>query len=208
MNNIKNIYEKNILSINNSISIYQYLQTQAKNLDATILLRSQFVLIVSAFDTYVHSVVINKIIDKYFSSNQQLNIQLDIPLSLAYEMKNLDADMQKNKLYNFLVRKLSKDSFQSPKSIEYAFSIIGINKIWKRLSDKMQMQPDDIKKMLSIIVNRRNKIAHESDWNIVTGTYEDIGLTDVLECKKFISNMVDSIDDIVYYGNILATENQ
>ena len=208
MNKIKNIYEKNILSINNSISIYQYLQSQAKNLDATILLRSQFVLIVSAFDTYVHSAVINKIIDRYFSSDQQLNIQLDIPLSLAYEMKNLNVDMQKNKLYNFLVRKLNKDSFQSPKSIEYAFSIIGINKIWTRLSDKMQMQPDDIKKMLSIIVNRRNKIAHESDWNIVTGTYEDIELTDVLECKKFINNMVDSIDDIVYCGNILATENQ
>ena len=141
--------------------------------------------------------VINKIIDKYFSSDQQLNIQLDIPLSLAYEMKNLDAAMQKNKLYNFLARKLSKDSFQSPKSIEYAFSIIGINKIWTRLSEKMQMQPDDIKKMLSVIVNRRNKIAHESDWNIVTGTYEDIELTDILECKKFINNMVNSIDDIV-----------
>ena len=208
MNNTKKIYEKNILSINNSISIYQYLQSQAKNLDATILLRSQFVLIVSAFDTYIHSVVINKIIDRYFSSGQKLNIQLDIPLSLAYEMKSLNVDMQKNKLYSFLVRKLSRDSFQSPKSIEYAFSMININKIWTKLGDRMQMQPDDVKNMLSIIVKRRNKIAHESDWNIVTGTYEDIELKDILECKEFINNMVDSIDDIVYGGNILATENQ
>lgn len=207
MNNIKNNYEKNMLSINNSISIYHYLQSKAKNLDATILLRSQFVLIISAFDTYVHSMIVNKIIDSYFSSEQQFNIQLDIPLSLAYEMKDLNVDMQKNKLYNFLVKKLSKDSFQSPKSIEYAFSILGISKIWTKLSDKMQMQPDDIKNMLSIIVNRRNKIAHESDWNVVTGSYEDIELTDVLDCKNFINNMVDSIDDIIYRGNTLATEN-
>lgn len=208
MSNIKDIYEKNISSINSSIYIYKYLQSKAKNLDATILLRSQFVLIVSAFDTYIHSVVINKIMDKYFSSSQQIDVQLDIPLSLACEMKNLDTEMQKSKLYNFLVRKLSKDSFQSPKSIEYAFSIIGINKIWSRLSDKMLMQSDDIKNVLAIIVNRRNKIAHESDWNIITETYEDIELKDVLDCEKFINNMVDSIDDMVYHDNILAIENQ
>lgn len=209
MNNIKTNYEKNISSINNSISIYQYLQTQAKNLDAKILLRSQFVLIVSAFDTYIHSVVINRVIDQFFSSEQQLNIQLDIPLNLAFEMKNLTDNMQKrNKLYNFLVKKLSKDSFQSPKSIEYAFSIIGINKIWTKLGGKMGMQPEDVKNILSIIVKRRNKIAHESDWNVITGTYEDIELSDVLDCRDFIGNMVNAIYDIISSGNNMATENQ
>ena len=197
MINIKGNYEKNMLSIDNSILIYKYLQSNARNMDTTILLRSQFVLIVSAFDTYMHSFIINKIMETFFSSKQQFYIEIDIPLRIVYEMKNLNIDRQKDILLGFLRNKLSKDSFQSPKSIEYAFSIIGVRKIWTKLSDKLEMEAEDIKKMLSIIVNRRNKIAHESDWNIATGTYEDIELSDVLHCKEFICNMVDAINDIV-----------
>lgn len=81
MSNEKDNFDSNIRSICNSISIYQYLENNAKNLDSTILLRSQFVLIVSALDTYVHSAVINKIIEVYFSqSNTDLNVE--VPLSL------------------------------------------------------------------------------------------------------------------------------
>ncbi len=66
MSNAKDDFNNNIRSINNSILIYKYLNNNAKNLDSTILLRSQFMLIVSAFDTYVHSAIINKIIELYF----------------------------------------------------------------------------------------------------------------------------------------------
>ena len=57
MSNAKDDFNNNIRSINNSILIYKYLNNNAKNLDSTILLRSQFMLIVSAFDTYVHSTI-------------------------------------------------------------------------------------------------------------------------------------------------------
>ncbi len=208
MNSIIDIYEKNILSINNSISIYRYLRTQAKNLDASILLRSQFVLIVSAFDTYVHSLVVDEIMKSFFSPGQILKMEIDIPLSLAFEIRNSTEVEQKEKMYTFLVKKLSKDSFQSPKSIEYAFLILSISKIWTRLSDKMGMRAEDVKNTLSLIVNRRNKIAHESDWNNITGTFEDIEIEDVLQCKDFINNIVYSMNDIVANGNTLAIENQ
>lgn len=206
MNNIIEIYKKNILAINNSLSIYQYLESQAKNLDATILLRAQFVLIVSAFDTYVHTLVINKIMDSFFSSDQAIDIQIDIPLSLAFEIENANDDEKKEKLYSFLTKKLSKDSFQSPKSIEYAFAIIGINKIWSQLGEKMNMKSDDVKNTLAIIVNRRNKIAHESDWNNITGSYEDIEVDDVLQCKKFIDSLVYAMNDIMACDITLITE--
>ena len=206
MINIIEIYKKNILAINNSISIYQYLESQAKNLDATILLRAQFVLIVSALDTYVHTLVINKIIDSFFSSDQEIDIQIDIPLSLAFEIENANDDEKKEKLYSFLIKKLSKDSFQSRKSIEYAFAIIGINKIWSQLGEKMNMKSDDVKNTLAIIVNRRNKIAHESDWNNITGSYEDIEVDDVLQCKKFIDSLVYAMNDIMACDITLITE--
>lgn len=197
MNDIKGNYEKSIVSINNAASIYKFLESNAKNLNATIILRSQIVLIISAFDTFMHSLVIKKIIDTYFSNEQQMGIQLDIPLKLVYEMRGLDVAGQRRKLYCYLKKRLNKDSFQSPRSVEYAFSLIGICKIWTRVSNEMHMLPEDVKNTLSIIVNRRNKIAHESDWNSFSGSYEDIQLEDVIECERFINQLVCAICHIV-----------
>lgn len=191
------IYEKNICTINNSISIYQYLQVQAKNLDTTILLRSQFVLIVSAFDTYVHSLIIDEVMTRFFSNNPEIEANIDIPLALAFQIKNVAQSEQREKLFIFLKNKLSKDSFQSPKSIEYAFSMIGINKLWSQIATQMNMSAEDIKDTLAVIVKRRNKIAHESDWNNVTGTYEEIEIKDVVQCKNFIDKLVNALDNII-----------
>lgn len=82
--------------------IYKYLESNAKNLDSTILLRSQFMLIVSAFDTYVHSAIINKIVEIYFSPNSIIQLNMEIPLSLVYRMKNSEEIMQKGLLENYL----------------------------------------------------------------------------------------------------------
>ena len=48
-------------------------------------------------------------------------------------MKNSDEIMQKDLLENYLIDKLSKDSFQSPKSIEYAYSILKIDRFFALL---------------------------------------------------------------------------
>ena len=197
MSNAKDNFDSNIRSIYNSVSIYQYLENNAKNLDSTILLRSQFVLIVSALDTYVHSAVINKIIEVYFSqSNIELNVE--VPLSLMHRMKNVNETMQKEMLSNYLNEKFSKDSFQSPKSIVYAYSILGIDHIWSRLSSELGKSAEDIKNTLALIVKRRNKIAHESDWNKITGEYEEIDLGMVLNCKEFVQQIVNVFDTLLY----------
>lgn len=104
--------------------------------------------------------------------------------------------MQKELLENYLAKKLSKDSFQSPKSIEYAYSLLQIDHLWSKLSVKLNMRAEDIKNKLSLIVNRRNKIAHESDWNKIIRKYEEINLEIVLECQLFIENMVKALDEI------------
>lgn len=197
MSNAKDNFDSNIRSIYNSVSIYQYLENNAKNLDSTILLRSQFVLIVSALDTYVHSAIINKIIEVFFSqSNTELNVE--VPLSLMHRMKDVNETMQKEMLSNYLNEKFSKDSFQSPKSIVYAYSILGIDHIWSRLGSELGRSAEDIKNTLALIVKRRNKIAHESDWNKITDEYEEIDLDMVLNCKEFVQQIVNVFDMLLY----------
>lgn len=197
MSNAKDSFDSNIRSICNSVSIYQYLESNAKNLDSTILLRSQFVLIVSALDTYVHSAIINKIIEVFFSqSNTELNVE--VSLSLMHRMKNVNENMQKEMLSNYLNEKFSKDSFQSPRNIEYAYSMFKIDHIWSKIGSELGRSAEDIKNTLALIVNRRNKIAHESDWNKITGKYEEIDLDMVLNCKEFIQQIVNAFDVLLY----------
>lgn len=197
MSNAKDDFDSNIRSIYNSVSIYQYLENNAKNLDSTILLRSQFVLIVSALDTYVHSAVINKIIEVYFSQSS-IELDLEVPLSLMHRMKNVNENMQKDMLSNYLNEKFSKDSFQSPKSIVYAYSILGIDHIWSKIGNELGRSAEDVKNTLALIVKRRNKIAHESDWNKITREYEEIDLGMVLNCKEFVQQIVNVLDILLY----------
>lgn len=197
MSNAKDDFDSNIRSIYNSVSIYQYLENNAKNLDSTILLRSQFVLIVSALDTYVHSAVINKIIEVYFSQSS-IELDVEVPLSLMHRMKNVNENMQKEMLSNYLNEKFSKDSFQSPKSIVYAYSILGIDHIWSKIGNELGRRAEDVKNTLALIVKRRNKIAHESDWNKITREYEEIDLGMVLDCKEFVQQIVKVLDILLY----------
>lgn len=184
-------FNKNITMIEDSISIYQYLKSNSKNLDASFLLRAQFVLLVSAFDTFIHGFVIENIIDSYFEGKCDFNI--DIPISVSYDLERADDKNHKIEILKVCMqKKLSKDTFQSPKSIEYAANIIGIKNLWAQLKE-LNKKPEDIKNQLALIVNRRNKIAHESDWNQLRNEYEDISLEDVITCKDFINNLVRAI---------------
>lgn len=186
-------YEKNICKVNEIIATYNYLSQNAKEFDCSIILRSQFVMLVSAFDTYVHCYIINKIIRQYFSE-ENFFVQSDIPLRLSFSMRGKTDIEQRKMIYEFFLKKLSKDSFQSPKSIEYAFNIIGIHKVWKRLGDYIrEKSPEEIKGTLSLIVDRRNKIAHESDWDNISCSYRAITLSDVTDCRDFINRLVGGI---------------
>lgn len=189
-------YEKNICKVNEIIAVYNYLCQNAKDFDCSTILRSQFVMIVSAFDTYVHCYIINKIMRQYFSE-EKFSVQSDIPLQLSFSMRGKNDIEQRKMIYEFFLRKLSKDSFQAPKSIEYAFSIIGINKIWKRLGEHIpEKSPEEIKGTLALIIDRRNKIAHESDWDNISRSYRGITLGDITHCRDFISSLVGGIHAI------------
>lgn len=202
MNMAFDIYIKNICKVNEVIAVYNYLCENAKAFDCSIILRSQLVMIVSAFDTYIHRVVINKIMQQYFSNEGEFSIQTDIPLSLSFSMRDKEDDERRKILYDFFSKKLSKDSFQSPRNIEYAFCIVGVDKIWKKLGACIQQSPEDIKGTLSLIVDRRNKIAHESDWDNASRCYTPIELNDIIDCRNFINELVRGIHTLDKEGGL------
>lgn len=190
-------FEENINAAENLEPLYTYLCSNAESMDASYLLRSEFVLIVSALDTYVHMFTEDKIVNSFFDTN--LNTT-ELEISIC-QMKSVmaieDENDKRGMLRNFVRNRLKKDSFQSPKSIEYAFGLIGIKKIWTSIKDGMGMSCDNITSKLGLIVNRRNMIAHESDRNPVTGELQMIDLATVIDCKKFIIKLVNQFETLL-----------
>jgi len=200
MSKAKKQFEDSITSLKNIDAIYGYISSNAPALDSSSLLRAEFVMIVSAFDTYVHELVIERVVDIFF--NKLLSSDIDVLLPI-YTVKCIINEPnpfeQRQLLTSELRRIMSGNSFQSPKSIEYALSLLGLRKIWKLLSSsqKLKMSGKDIRSTLSLIVNRRNKIAHESDFDPQTETHLYIDRQIVNDCAEFITKLVNEIDNII-----------
>ena len=197
----KNNFDRNLSYIKDIGSIYDEVVRLAPTLvtQASQLLRSQFVLLVSALDTDVHDIVRIGILQEYKGS-RPVSRGLS-KLSLTYnDLSELESQppMMKTPTMEQIIRRInSVDSYQSSKSIEYAMGLIGITGIWSKLSPSLAMGAEDIKTKLDLIVRRRNQIAHESDYNPSTGLQRDIDKNEVQDTKDFICAFVKAIHPLV-----------
>jgi hypothetical protein len=179
-------------------ALYEYIQRTSPDFDASQLLRSEYALIISSFDKYVHDVVREKMLDNFFNKNIEIDNRLELSI---YKVKSLlDEPNQINRelLFDSYIReKTTKLSFQSPQSIDKALSFIGLKKIWSHLEPIMGQSASDIQEQLAIIVNRRNKIVHEADIDSVTNTLTNIDLASVNFCHNFINSLIEAIEKIL-----------
>ncbi len=95
--------------------------------------------------------------------------------------------------------RLSYQSFQQPDKIADAIRQISDKKLWDEVASKMSKPPKDIKQQLTLIVDRRNKIAHEADidptLNIGNRWYIDESM--VGDTVDFLEEFVESIHKIL-----------
>ncbi|MEH2468375.1 HEPN domain-containing protein [Nostoc sp.] len=95
--------------------------------------------------------------------------------------------------------RLSYQSFQQPDKIADAIRQISDKKLWDEVASKMSKPPKEIKQQLTLIVDRRNKIAHEADidptLNIGNRWYIDESM--VSDTVDFIEQVVESIHQIL-----------
>ena len=190
----KDFFDKQVGAIKVISAIYEYLQNNAAALDSTALLRAEYVLIISAFDSYLHNVVRKRLSNDFLAGELS---GCDIKLSLeSFSIINSATNInEKKQLLDLEIRKaLEKDSYQSPKSVDYAMDAIGIKKIWKKSESVFNDTGEHIKDQLSLIIKRRNQIAHESDIDFLSGELRTIDSQTVDECRNFITKLVTSID--------------
>ncbi len=94
---------------------------------------------------------------------------------------------------------LSYQSFQQPNKIADAIRQISDKQLWDEVATKMSKTSKDIKQQLTLIVDRRNKIAHEADIDptLNIGNRWNIDESMVGDTVNFIEQVVESIHQIL-----------
>jgi hypothetical protein len=202
MLNAINQFRKNIESINELGSIYELVRTNYPILKerAEEILRAEIVLCVSALDCYIHDLARISMIE-IFTNTRIPNKAYDcfqISLKSFSRIDSAKTLTDKIGLFENEINEInSKDSFQSPSSIEYALRFLDIKNLWNSLSPIMRMSADDIKGTLSLIIHRRNKIAHEADYDFVRALKNPIDQLSVNNSIIFIINFCESVNALV-----------
>lgn len=194
MSNEKKFFDEQMTLLHSLSSIYQYLQDTANLMDTSYLLRSEYILVISAFDNYLHSIVRRKLRIAFFSA-QTLPKAFNLPIEICRLIKNEPSESAQQSLLDSALRQyLEKDSFQSPKSVEYALGLIGVSHVWRHASSVIGDTPEHIRNQLALIIQRRNQIAHEADVDYSTAMLRSINLQTVVDCRTFLESLVSSID--------------
>ena len=93
-----------------------------------------------------------------------------------------------------IISKLRIVAYQSPENIADGLSYIWDEKYkWQKIAAAMAMTEDEAKTQLKLIVDRRNKIAHEADVDITSGGKFAIAKSDCESIVPFIEKCGEEI---------------
>lgn len=95
--------------------------------------------------------------------------------------------------------RLGYQSFQQPEKIADAIRLISDKKLWDEVAVILGKSAKEVKQQLSVIVDRRNKIAHEADIDPTFGIGNrwNIDENQVNDAVNFIQQVVESIHQIL-----------
>ncbi|WP_083325624.1 HEPN domain-containing protein [Hymenobacter coccineus] len=170
--------------------------TQA--LDLSDILRAEVVLIVSAFDYYIHDVVRYNIVETFQGRrSESKNFKL-IQLRMESVKVALANPSSTGWLADEIYMQHSWKTFQHPDNVANALRLITDKKIWEEVATSLGQPVKSVKNRFELIVERRNKIAHEADADITLPTRKlPIDETMVKEIIDFIETVIEKLEAIL-----------
>jgi hypothetical protein len=138
-------------------------QLTTSAVDVSDIFRAQIVLGVSALDHFVHELTRVGMIEASTGGRLKTDAfsRFQIPLS-AVELA-LSGQSQDDWLGEAIRERHSWLSFQFPDKIADAVRLFSPVKLWETVGTELALPPEHVKLRLRLIVERRNKIAHEAD---------------------------------------------
>ena len=163
-------------------------------IDSSDLLRAQIVLAVSALDFYVHEVTLLGMIEVYAGTRSPTPAFEKYRISVGAMMAGhlgggtawLEAEIRDR--HSFL-------SFQHPDKIADAIRLFSPVKLWQAVAASLGTDEGTVKSRLRLIVDRRNKIAHEADLDpSYPGARWPISEADTAQTRQFLAELVGVIN--------------
>lgn len=174
--------------------------TEAIPLDE--LLRAEIVLVVSALDCYVHDVVRQGMVKTLSLTSGESNAYLAFGVSMHFVKRLLRATEsgERANLLDHEVRRLHGfKTFQTSDNISKALSLVGITDIWSKVGVLLGIPAIDVKTRLNLIIDRRNKIAHEGDIDHSMGLTikYPIDFPTIQKVVTFLESLVKNMHNVI-----------
>lgn len=155
------------------------------------LLRWQWTQAVSALDKYMHDVIkvgLTMTFNKNITPTRSF-LNFSVPLSVLE-----DPSLLQNTFDQFVNKKLSYNSYQTPEKINEGLSLIWMEEHkWQTISTKLGLDKLYVTKKLNLIAQRRNQIVHQGDYPSSNLEKEIIKSIEVIEVIEFIEQIVEVI---------------
>jgi hypothetical protein len=132
--------------------------------DVSDLLRAALVQAVSAFDHYIHEevrvrmlTIVSEPVDSWPSAFRRFRVQLIVTRQIVAGRQEPDW------LQDEVIAQHGHLAFQHPDKVADALRLVSDVELWPTVATHLGVSADEARTRLKLIVDRRNKIAHEAD---------------------------------------------
>jgi len=163
-------------------------------IDITDIHRASLVLAVSALDYFVHEFVRLGMLEVHRGQRPATETNLSFKVPIVAVRTGL-ANLTQDDWLDEAVREAhSWQSFQHPDKIADAIRLVSAVKLWQQVANEIGSNATAVKARLIVIVDRRNKIAHEADMDPTNpGNQWPISGALVKDALDFIDCVVQAI---------------
>jgi len=163
--------------------------------DISDILRAEIVLLVSALDHYVHEATRVGMLEAYDGVRPHTPAFLKYGVSVDSLLQSSTGIPGSALLDSEVRTRHSLLAFQKPDKIADAIRLYSAVELWPQVAAEMGEKVEDIKLRLKLLVERRNKIAHEADLDpSFPGIRWPITPAMVEESIDFISRLCEAIE--------------
>lgn len=153
------LFEESMQRVRNLHALHASMESMLTSaVDLSDILRAEIVLSVSAFDFFIHEFTREGMLKIYNRTKARTDNfdKFQLPMSAALSLSTAELENQIRSKHGYL-------SFQHPDKVSEAIRLVSTVDLWNEVALKMGSTAKSVKSELSLIVERRNKIAHEAD---------------------------------------------
>jgi len=159
-------FQENMSRVEALTGIYHGINSKTTGvMDSSDILRAALVFSVSALDKFIHDVTRIGILETFQGKREATDAFLRFQLSMKFFTFSQTASEEEKLAFldEEIRERHSWQSFQRPDRIADAIRLVTNIKLWEEIAKVMQMDVKALKTQLTLIIDRRDQIAHEAD---------------------------------------------